>query len=80
MQLESCLSDCLQQSTLLKEHALKLYVLRNQHYALARALQMLSAPEKSLLFEEVREILDFLEELELCKYTVYSKVKALYDQ
>ena len=33
-----------------------------------------------MLFEEVREILDFLEELELCKYTVYSKVKALYDQ
>ena len=37
-------------------------------------------PEKSLLYGEVRKILDFLEELALTDYTVYKKLKELFDQ
>ena len=40
---------------------------------------MLSMPEKSLLYGEVRKILDFLEELALTDYTVYKKLKELFD-
>ena len=41
---------------------------------------MLQAPEKSLFFEEVREILSFLEELKLTEFTVYSKLNSLFDR
>jgi len=40
---------------------------------------MLQAPEKSLLFEEVSEILQFMKELELGEYTVYSKLTEVYE-
>lgn len=38
---------------------------------------MLQAPEKSLLFEEVGKILQFMEELKLKDFMVYKKLSAL---
>ncbi len=47
---------------------------------LLRALQMLQTPEKSLIFEQVKEILEFLDELKLTDFTIYSKLKELFDK
>ena len=79
MQIETCLSECLSQTSLIKDHILELYVRRNEHLTLLRALQMLQTPEKSLIFEEVKEILEFLGELKLTEFTIYSKLKELFD-
>ena len=40
---------------------------------------MLNSPEKSLLFEEVRQVLGFLEELKLTEFIVYKKLKDIYE-
>ena len=79
MQIETLLNECLQSTSLLKGHLLELYVRRNEHYSLSSGLQMLNMPEKSLLFEEVQKILDFLKELSLTDYTVYKKLLQLFD-
>ena len=47
---------------------------------LLRAIQMLQTPEKSLIFEQVKEILEFLDELKLTDFTIYSKLKELFDK
>lgn len=39
---------------------------------------MLEAPEKSLLFEDVNEVLKFMQELNLHEFSVYKKLEALY--
>lgn len=39
---------------------------------------MLEAPEKSLLFEDVNEVLSFMQELKLYEFSVYKKLEALY--
>ncbi len=41
---------------------------------------MLQTPEKSLIFEQVKEILEFLDELKLTDFTIYSKLKELFDK
>ena len=64
---------------MLKNHLLKLYVCGNEHYALSRGHAMLNSPEKSLLFEEVRQVLGFLEELKLTEFIVYKKLKDIYE-
>ena len=78
-QINKFLSECLQKCSLLKGHLLELYVRGNEHYALSRGLAMLCSPEKSLLFEEVRQVLGFLEELNLTEFIVYAKLKAIYE-
>ena len=76
-QINMYLSECLQKCSLLKNHLLKLYVRGNEHYALARGHAMLTSPEKSLLFEDVRQVLGFLEELNLTEFVVYKKLKQI---
>lgn len=80
MQVSACLNECLQSTSLLKDHLLELYVRQNEHFALSSGLSMLTMPEKSLLYEEVRKILDFLQELDLTEFHVYKKLKLLFEQ
>lgn len=47
---------------------------RNEHYALSQAQAMLEAPEKTLLFEDVRGILTFMRGLKLTDFTVFGKL------
>jgi len=78
--VNECLTECLQHTSLLSGCLLALYVRRNEHYALSRGSSMLSAPEKSLLYEEVQEILEYLEVLTLTDFTVYTKLKVIFTE
>ena len=77
-QLATCLSESLQQTSLLKDYLFDLFIRRNEHYSLSSGQAMLEAPEKSLLFEEVNEVLGFMQELNLHEFSVYKKLEALY--
>lgn len=39
---------------------------------------MLNSPDKTLIFEEVGQVLEFLEELRLQDFVIYSKLYELY--
>ena len=62
----------------MKDYLFDLFIRRNEHYSLSSGQAMLEAPEKSLLFEDVNEVLSFMQELNLHEFAVYKKLEILY--
>ena len=78
-QINACLQEQLSQTNLLKDHLLELYLRRNEHFALSRGQAMLQAPAKTLIFEEVRSVLQYMQELNLTNFVAFEKLNELYE-